>query len=143
MADLARLTRPALALAALFLTTAATPDIAGFWLTQDGAGVVEIAGCQGGECGWLVGFRDQPPPANYNGVSECGIELIYPMRQNADGTWNGLITDPSTGNVYHATLKRAPDGKLNLRGYLGFSFLGQTQVWTRYKGPVYSGCRIK
>jgi uncharacterized protein (DUF2147 family) len=44
----------------------------------------------------------------------------------------GTILDPNNGNVYKSKLKVDKDGKkLNVRGYIGFSWLGRSQVWLR------------
>jgi uncharacterized protein (DUF2147 family) len=42
----------------------------------------------------------------------------------------GEILDPDTGNVYRATLRVDKGGKkLTVRGYLGISLFGRSQVW--------------
>jgi hypothetical protein len=42
------------------------------------------------------------------------------------------VLDPRDGTVYDARIDLSSDGqKLSLRGYVGFSLLGQTKVWTR------------
>lgn len=136
------MTRFGVAMAALMLMGAA-PDITGLWLTQDGAGVVSIEPCDGASvCGTFVGFRNQPPPRDYQGASECGLQFIHPAQLGDDGRWHGEITDPTQGSDYRADLALTPDGKLNLRGYLGISLFGQTQVWTRYSGETRPDCSI-
>lgn len=63
-----------------------------------------------------------------------GMEVIRGARQ-AEGTevWeDGKILDPKNGKVYKLKLTPIEAGKkLQVRGFLGFSFLGRTQVWTR------------
>lgn len=41
--------------------------------------------------------------------------------------------NPNDGKFYSATLKIVNRNMLELRGYLGFSWLGKTVVWTRKK----------
>ncbi len=45
---------------------------------------------------------------------------------------NGTILDPSSGKTYSLKAHLAENGKtLELRGFVGFSLLGRTQVWQR------------
>jgi len=39
--------------------------------------------------------------------------------------------DPANGKNYDCTITLKDDNTLNVRGYLGFSLLGRTQVWKR------------
>ena len=50
-----------------------------------------------------------------------------------DGEWSGgTILDPKNGKVYRCFLKLEDNGKkLKVRGYIGISLLGRTQVWER------------
>ena len=44
----------------------------------------------------------------------------------------GEILDPETGKVYRVKMKIEDEGKkLMVRGFIGFSLLGRTQVWFR------------
>ena len=50
-----------------------------------------------------------------------------------DGLWtDGKIMDPANGKRYDCTIRINKDRTLNVRGYLGFSFLGRSQVWKRH-----------
>jgi uncharacterized protein (DUF2147 family) len=51
-------------------------------------------------------------------------------RENADWT-DGKIMDPANGKSYDCTIRLEDPNTLNVRGFLGFSFLGRTQVWKR------------
>jgi uncharacterized protein (DUF2147 family) len=66
------------------------------------------------------------------GKPVLGLTLIKGMKRNGLDFENGTIMDPRDGSVYRALMRLAPDGqKLEVRGYLGFSFLGRSQVWNR------------
>jgi len=61
-----------------------------------------------------------------------GLTLIKGMRRSGFSYESGTITDPRDGSVYRALMKLSPDGqKLEVRGYLGISLLGRSQVWNR------------
>ena len=50
----------------------------------------------------------------------------------ADGEWNGgRIYNPSDGKEYKAYLKMKDHNTLSVRGYVGFSWVGKTDTWTR------------
>jgi uncharacterized protein (DUF2147 family) len=61
-----------------------------------------------------------------------GLALIKGMQRNGNAYENGTIMDPRDGSVYSAKMKLSDDGKtLEVRGFLGLSFLGRSQYWNR------------
>lgn len=60
-----------------------------------------------------------------------GLVIVKGLTQEGDEWTNGEIMDPGNGKSYDCTLTLSDDNTLNVRGYLGFSFLGRTQVWKR------------
>jgi len=69
-----------------------------------------------------------------------GLEIVRGMQQEGDQRYGGgTILDPRDGKVYQAEMKVTPDGQtLVVRGYIGFSLLGQNQYWTRLPDSAYS-----
>lgn len=61
-----------------------------------------------------------------------GLEILRGLRQDGKEFTGGNIMDPKSGKVYKCTITRDGD-KLNVRGYIGFSLIGRTQVWTQTK----------
>ena len=48
-----------------------------------------------------------------------------------DNKWeDGTIYDPESGKTYNCIIKYR-DGRLEVRGYIGFSLIGRTDVWFR------------
>ncbi|MGU3376229.1 DUF2147 domain-containing protein [Chryseobacterium sp. M5A1_1a] len=59
-----------------------------------------------------------------------GLEIIRGLKKEGDEFTGGTITDPKTGKTYKCTVTKSGD-KLSVRGYLGLSLLGRTQVWEK------------
>jgi uncharacterized protein (DUF2147 family) len=61
-----------------------------------------------------------------------GMQFIWGLTQE-DGVWDGgEILDPDNGKIYRAKISVIENGqKLDVRGYIGFAFIGRTQTWER------------
>jgi uncharacterized protein (DUF2147 family) len=138
-----------LALLIVFLLGAADatdPVLLGKWLTESGHGVIEIVRCETAICGSIVGIDrtpDEPMPTDVAGRSQCGLTIISGVTQADNDAWYGKIVDPRDGAAYHAKLWVDSEGRLNLRGYIGISLLGSTQVWSRFTGRLTDDCRFE
>jgi uncharacterized protein (DUF2147 family) len=66
------------------------------------------------------------------GKPKIGLTIIRDMRRDGD-TWDGGdILDPDNGKVYRCRLRLADGNRtLEVRGYVGISLLGRTQMWER------------
>jgi uncharacterized protein (DUF2147 family) len=62
-----------------------------------------------------------------------GLRFIWKMKKMAENEYKGgEILDPNDGSTYSCKMKLAQDGKnLDVRGFLGISLFGRSQVWTR------------
>jgi len=134
------------ALSALGVSVAApSASPVGTWLTESGHGVVEIAECGDALCGRIVGMdRDpgSPMPTDVNGRPQCGLTIISHERPEADGTWLGEVTNPRDGATYQAKLWVDGSGNLHLRGFIGITLLGSTQVWRPFTGRLSAECAL-
>ncbi len=66
------------------------------------------------------------------GQKVVGMTILTGLKPDGDEWSGGKILDPKNGKVYSAKLSLVEGGsKLNVRGFLGFSLLGRTQVWER------------
>lgn len=117
---------------------------AGWWLDQTGKAGVLISPCGGQLCGRIEWLR-QPldtagkpktdihnPDANLRSRPDCGLPILGGFTQNSDGSWHGgWVYDPDSGNTYKSNMHVGDDGKLHVRGYIGISLLGRTEIMTR------------
>lgn len=63
-----------------------------------------------------------------------GMTILRGLRQDGDEWKGGTILDPNNGKSYKCKIKTENGGQiLKVRGYVGFSLLGRTQVWKRAK----------
>ena len=61
-----------------------------------------------------------------------GMTIIWGMKKDGDAWSGGKILDPKNGKVYGCKMHLIEDGKkLEVRGFVGFSLLGRSQVWER------------
>lgn len=67
-------------------------------------------------------FKDKPVK---------GLQFLWGLKDKGNGEWEGgHILDPKTGKIYRAKISQKGN-KLYVRGYVGFSALGRTQVWVK------------
>ena len=60
-----------------------------------------------------------------------GLVIVKGLSQEGNSWTDGDIMDPANGKLYDCTLKLDDANTLNVRGFLGFSILGRTQIWKR------------
>ena len=65
-----------------------------------------------------------------------GLVIIRNMKRSDDGYAGGDILDPDSGWVYRCKMHLEEGGtKLVVRGFIGISLLGRTQIWERQTPP--------
>ena len=62
-----------------------------------------------------------------------GLEILKGLSKDGDEYNGGKILDPSNGKEYKCILSLDGNDRLKVRGYIGISAFGRTQVWTRVK----------
>src|SRR5213075_2371889 len=61
-----------------------------------------------------------------------GMQILSGLRWDGEQYSGGEILDPNNGRSYRCLLRVTDGGrKLEVRGYIGISLLGRTQVWLR------------
>lgn len=124
--------------------TADNPDaVIGIWKNGSGKGHIQIykqGGRYFGKIVWLKDARDEQgqlkadrknPAAAQRTQPLIGLVMMKDFRY-ASGEWSGgRIYNPSYGKEYKAYMRMKDNNTLSVRGYVGFSWIGKTDVWTR------------
>jgi uncharacterized protein (DUF2147 family) len=128
---------------------AADSGATGQWVVQDGKAAIDIEPCGDKLCGtiaWLktpLNEQGKPKTDIHNSDEAlrarplCGLKLLWDFLPDGAGAWSdGRIYDAEHGDVYHSNMQVEADRTLIVRGYVGFSFLGKSQTWTRPPAPL-------
>lgn len=125
-----------------FVFAAGTP--AGTWTTVDDKtgekrAVIRLTVANGVLNGTVVKIYSQPGdtgicskcPGHFKNKPIKGLQFVWGLKEKGNGVWDGgEILDPKNGTVYRAKMT-VEGNKLYVRGYVGISALGRTQVWVR------------
>jgi uncharacterized protein (DUF2147 family) len=65
-------------------------------------------------------------------VPVIGLVILSGLKKDGAEYTAGKILDPDNGKVYSSKIQLTDGGKkLNVRGYIGVSMLGRSQIWHR------------
>lgn len=77
-------------------------------------------------------FNNPDPAQRKNPI--IGLVFMKNFSPAGNGRWEkGTIYDPKNGKTYASYMQLENRDTIRVRGYIGFSALGRTQVWTRAK----------
>ncbi len=63
-----------------------------------------------------------------------GLVMLTDFVFDGDDTWGkGTIYDPREGKYYSCKLTLKSPNELNVRGFVGISLFGRSEIWTRIK----------
>lgn len=131
---------------------AANPeDILGVWDNQEKDGKIEIFKCGDKYCGKIVWLKEPTYPADSKDgtpgtpkldhknpkpelrkVPTLGLQIMRDFTFSGDNVWKGgKVYDPKSGNTYSGKMTLVSPTQLKLRGFIGISLFGRTDVWTR------------
>ncbi len=70
-------------------------------------------------------------PGGFKGKKIQGLQFMWGLKSEGENEWSGgSILDPKSGKIYRAKVT-VQGNKLLVRGYVGISLLGRTQVWQK------------
>ena len=116
--------------------------VLGRWLTQPGDGIIEITRAgdntyQGTIIGGNAPHRvdEHNPDAARRQQLLLGQVILKDMHEDGESALaGGTIYEPDTGRTYKCRIETLDHDRLKVRGFIGISLLGRSQVWTRFKG---------
>jgi uncharacterized protein (DUF2147 family) len=90
-----------------------------------------------GKVAWGTGGStkdDKNPDPKLRSRDIIGSVILTGFAYKGDNTWeNGTIYDPREGKVYACKMTLKTPNQLSIRGYIGVSLFGRTEVWSRVK----------
>jgi uncharacterized protein (DUF2147 family) len=116
----------------------------GIWRNDDAT--FEISENQGKLSGKIIAMREPQTPDGKDKTDVhnpdaakrqrpiIGLVFLSGFTQKSQTRWeNGTIYDPKSGNTYSCSMELDGAEKLNMRGFIGISLIGRTDVWTRVR----------
>ncbi|MFN0254313.1 DUF2147 domain-containing protein [Pedobacter ureilyticus] len=120
-------------------------DILGKWLNPSGEGQIEIYKRGDkffGKLAWIKEPNDangkpktdeKNPTESLRSRPILGLEILKNFIFD-DGKWvDGTIYDPKSGKTYSCKLTLKDNNQLSVRGFIGVSLIGRTEVFKRVK----------
>jgi len=133
----------------IFISTALAQSdsdkILGVWLVEDKDAKVEIYKKNNKFYGKIVWLKEPnengKPKLDKNNPNEklqtrplIGLLILKDFVYADDLEWeDGEIYDPGNGKTYSCNMELVDYNTLEVRGYIGISLFGRTDVWTRTK----------
>jgi uncharacterized protein (DUF2147 family) len=133
-----------------FIQTASEGDrLVGVWEPSHGKAKVKIEKIGNKYYGKIVWLKEpvdpetKAPKVDKNNPDESmrstplkGYRILKDFEYTDKNVWTeGTIYDPENGSTYSCTIKMKDDNTLDIRGYIGVSALGRTDVWKRLQMP--------
>ena len=118
-------------------------DILGKWMTEEGKAHVEVYKKGDKFFGKIVWLKEPNNPDGTPKVDKenpdeslrsrgiLGMELLTSFEFDDDEWEDGEIYDAESGKTYSCVISMDDKDKLNVRGYIGVSWVGRTTEWTR------------
>ena len=121
-------------------------DIVGIWWNEEKDGRVEVFKKGDKYCGKIeyIKKNENPdgssPKKDLNNPDEklrdrvlMGTVILKDLEWDGTEWEDGEIYDSKSGNTYSCFARLQKDGTLYFKGYIGFSLIGRSTIWTRYR----------
>ena len=132
------------AFACLIAFSQTNADVIGEWYNAEKDAVItlyEDGKTISGKITWMLYPNDDNgnPKTDPNNPDEklqsrarMGMVMMTDFAYDEDNVWDdGELYDPKKGKTYTGMMTLKDANTLDLRGYIGFSFIGRSSTWTR------------
>ena len=80
----------------------------------------------------LLAINPLNPDENLRSRDRLGMVMMHDFAHIEGNVWdNGSLYDAKSGKTYTGMMTLKDENTLDLRGYIGFSFIGRSSTWTR------------
>jgi len=134
----------ALAVSSVFAFAQTNADVVGEWYNAEKDAVItlyEDGSTISGKITWMKFPNDENgnpksdplnPDESLQSRARLGMVMMNNFTHIEDNIWeDGELYDPKKGKTYSGILTLKDTNTLDLRGYIGFSFIGRSSTWTR------------
>jgi uncharacterized protein (DUF2147 family) len=112
--------------------------VLGIWFTENKEAKVEIYKRGNKFFGKIIWAKDpdkldlKNPDKKLKTRKVVGVEILKDFVLSEKNTWNnGTIYDPKNGKTYSCIMKLRNERELEIRGYISFSWIGRSSIWTK------------
>ena len=127
-----------------FAFTQTHADVIGEWYNAEKDAVItlfEDGQTVSGKITWMKFPNDENgnpksdplnPDESLQNRARLGMVMMNSFAHIEGNVWdNGELYDPKKGKTYSGKITLTDKNTLDLRGYIGFSFIGRSSTWTR------------
>jgi uncharacterized protein (DUF2147 family) len=128
----------------LFAFAQTNADVIGEWYNAEKDAVItlfEEGSTVSGKITWMKFPNDENgnpksdplnPDESLQNRARLGMVMMNSFEHIEGNVWdNGQLYDPKKGKTYSGKITLTDKNTLDLRGYIGFSFIGRSSTWTR------------
>ena len=128
----------------LFAFAQTNADVIGEWYNAEKDAVItlyEQGSTVSGKITWMKFPNDENgnpksdplnPDESLQNRARLGMVMMNSFEHIEGNVWdNGQLYDPKKGKTYSGKIRLTDKNTLDLRGYIGFSFIGRSSTWTR------------
>jgi uncharacterized protein (DUF2147 family) len=114
-------------------------NIVGEWWTEGRTGRVTFFKAKTGTYSGRLTWSSNPRQDKENDDPKLqtrevvGILLIWKLKYEEAEYVDGFVYNPEDGGTYRIEVESIDRNSIKVRGYMGISLFGQSQIWKRYR----------